>query len=146
MFFTDFWKNSVIYAMNVLFSVPGIVLCYFHPCRDIVTAESPSLIFPNIYLNYLFSAFRLVFAPQMLNLWNRFFLADFHENGTEELPLGNVFAHFYMRYCLAREPHFIHRWLIIHIFWKCFKSSITKNMKITLSKIFSVKHVFKDMI
>ena len=52
-----FEKNSVIYVMNVLFSLPGIVLCYFYPCRDIITAELPSLIFTNIYLNYLFSAF-----------------------------------------------------------------------------------------
>ena len=43
--------------MNILFSLTGIVLCYFHPCRDIETAELPSLIFTNIYLNYLFSAF-----------------------------------------------------------------------------------------
>ena len=33
------WKYIVIYVMNVLFSLTGIVLCYFHPCRDIVTAE-----------------------------------------------------------------------------------------------------------
>ena len=31
-------------------------------------------------------------------------------------PIGNVFAHSYIRYCLAREPQFIHRSLIMYIF------------------------------
>ena len=35
-------------------TLTGIVLCYFHPCKNIETAELPNLMFINIYLNYLF--------------------------------------------------------------------------------------------
>ena len=39
-----------------------------------------------------------------------FFLADFHKKMVQKnYPIGNVFAYFYIRYCLAREPHFKHR-------------------------------------
>ena len=36
-----------------------------------------------------------------------FFGADFHKNDIEELCY--VFAHSYIRYFIAREPHFIRR-------------------------------------
>ena len=54
-------------------------------------------------------------------------------------PIGTAVALSYIGYGLARESHFIHRSMIIHIFLKCVKSSYSLSMIITIAKTF-----FKD--
>ena len=56
------------------------------------------------------------------------------------LPSCTVFRLTHIRYCLAREPHFVREMIIIHIFFKYVKSSSSMIMVIIIANIFSVKN------
>ena len=51
-----------------------------------------------------------------LSLWNRTFLADFIKLIQGSYLICSVFALSYIRCYSAKEPHSIHKWVIVHLF------------------------------